>query len=94
MTDQPLSYSQASELDSLRAILSQLAGWSAAEARRTEHDADHDADHDPATAARLAADRDRYAQLLRDLYRHTPDDVHRLVEELAPVARAVVEGSR
>ncbi|KOU40451.1 hypothetical protein ADK55_31740 [Streptomyces sp. WM4235] len=90
MTDQPLSYSQASELDSLRAILSQLAGWSAAEARRTEHDADHDA----ATAARLAADRDRYAQLLRDLYRHTPDDVHRLVEELAPVARAVVEGSR
>jgi hypothetical protein len=87
---QPLSYEQASELESLQSILSLLTGWSATELDRAEHAEAAD----PETIARWRADSDRYAQLLRRLHQLPADQIHRLLEELAPVARRVVQDSR
>lgn len=89
MTD--LSYDQESELDSLQSILSQLMGWSANEVHQLEQ---ADANQHAETVMRLKADTDRYAQLLRGLYQLPADEVHSLIEELAPVARTVVESSQ
>jgi hypothetical protein len=85
-----LPESTAQDLDSAEGILGLLTGW-AAERLCTARQA---AEPQPTEVARRAADSERYGALLRRVRTMTPEELRRIVEELGPLARRVVEESR